>query len=340
MSQDDLLRGLHLTLGQPTLLSELRASCRQLEGLMLYRRYDCSAVREGDNAWIVLDVPASSTSMDADDGIIFDNFVWMSRAQILHRIKQTIPLATSHIQLKSPLNDQILGVLNQLLAERGIKAEAVRDEFWIERNKNVFKANGISVPVASIEVQGKNAPRAIKQWAGDYEENEFSMALLNWRLNAVVEDAYLPRGYLHPDVHEPEVIFLGQKGGAYPVKIVLRIDSGPLYTFKELRLEGAAHKHEAELRTEWTLKPGAAYDISYGRRFYFSVLGYDWAQMGRSTATGIDCTRIDDREHTVTLTIKVPESATDHALSPEALPCSNLLVDYFFPGNYVDTTEK
>jgi hypothetical protein len=340
MNAEELLRGLDLHAGEPITLSEIRIACHRLEDLLIYKSLNCSAVREDDSAWIVLQVPVSSTRADNEDGIIFDNFVWMSRAEILQRIKKAVPLFTSHIQLKSPLNDDVLRVLNQLLAERGMKAQAIRDEFWVERDKNVYKATGISVPVVSIEVTGENAPRQIKQWSGAYDNKQFSMALLNWRLNEVIENYYYPRGYLHPVVQEPEVISLGVKEGAFPVKIILRVDAGTQYTFKSLRLEGRALAHEAELRKAWTLKPGSPYDVGYGRQFYFSVQSSDWAQQGKASSAGSDCTRVDVKEHTVTLTIKIPESNMDRTLSAEAKPCTDLLVDYFFTGNVVEQLKQ
>lgn len=340
ISAEDLLRGLDLHAGQPIALSEIRTACHWLEDLMIYKSLECSAVREEDSAWIVLQVPVSATRMDNEDGIIFDNIVWMSRAEILQRLKRSIPLFTSHVQLKSPLNEDVLRVLNQMLTERGMKVQAVRDEFWMERDKNVYKVAGVSVPVVSIEVQGENAPRAIKQWSGAYDDKQFSMALLNWRLNEVIDNYYYPRGYLHPVVQEPEVISLGLKNGAFPVKIILRINAGVQYTFKALRFEGRAQTFEHELRPAWTLKPGAPYDVAYGRQFYFSVLSSDWAPYGKAAATGIDCTRLDEREHSVTLTIKVPENKVDQTLSSEAKPCTDLLVDYFFPGNVVEQVKQ
>lgn len=340
ISADDLLRGLELHKGDVITLSAIRIACHRLEDLMIYKSIECSAVREDDSAWIVLKVPVSSTKADLEDGIIFDNFVWMSRAEILQKIKKAIPLFTSHIQIKSPLNDEVLCVLNQSLVERGMKSQAVRDEFWVERDKNVYKATGISVPVVSIEVKGENAPRAIKQWSGAYDNKQFSMALLNWRLNEVIDNYYYPRGYLHPVVQEPEVISLGMKDGAFPVKIILRIDAGAQYTFKALRLEGRALVHESDLRRAWTLKPGSPYDVGYGRQFYFSIQGSDWAQQGKTSSAGSDCTRVDEKEHTVTLTLKIPESNMDRTLSSEAKPCTDLLVDYFFPGNYVEALKQ
>ncbi len=335
ISQQDLLRGLNLGISQPVTLSALRAACRALKALELFHSYQCDAVREEDKAWIVLDVPASSTSAQYEDEIIFDNFVWLTRADLLARIKQAIPLFTSHLQINSPLNAQVLPVLNQIATDRVPLAHVVRDEFWTERNKNVYKVEGIHVPVVAISVEGQNAPRSIRQWAQGYESNEFSMALLNWRLNSVLEEAYFPRGYLHPIVQEPQVVFLGGKNGAFPVRIVLRIDSGPLYTFKALRLEGRAAAHKDELGSDWSLKPGAPYDLDYARQFFFSVTKYDWARAAKRSAAGLDCMRIDEIDRTVTLTIKIPETDADLALSPEAKPCADPLLDSFFPGNLV-----
>lgn len=339
LTPQDLLRGLHLSAGQPITLSDLRASCRALLALDLYHHYDCSAVREDEKAWLLLDVPASSTSSEYEDEIIFDNFVWLTRADILARIKLAIPLFTSHLQMNSPLNDQVLPVLNQLAAARVPQAHVVRDEFWTERNKNVFKVVGIHVPVTSISVEGQNAPRSIRPWTEGYDSNEFSMALLNWRLNSILEDAYFPRGYLHPIVQEPQVFFLGEKNGTFPVRIVLHIDSGAQYTLKALRFEGRAAAHQVELRANWTLAPGAPYDLAYARQFFFSVTKYDWARVGKRSAAGLDCMRIDDPEHTVTLTIKIPDSDADLMLSPEARPCANPLLDSFFPGNFMLTAD-
>ena len=155
LSGDDVLRGLNLHIGERTTEDGLHAVCDHLIGLRVFYALSCTSHVEGRAIWFDVTVKG-----DPEPPLIFDNFVWMTRKALITRLKKELPLFTPEVPYDSALTPKILHVLNQVVAERGIKGSVEQSRFWVDRIGNVFVVNGISVPVISCEIEGENAPIA------------------------------------------------------------------------------------------------------------------------------------------------------------------------------------
>ncbi len=334
LSPTDLLRGLDLQVGDGVAWDELLAKCNELENKKAFNGFSCGPRVDGKSIWLDLairDVPVPP--------LIFDNFVWTSRAALIARVKRQVPLFTPQIPYESTLNVDVIKALNRILSEDGVKGTVDHPQFWISRGMNVFVVEGITVPVVACAIEGENAPSSadVQRWAHVADGWTLSIAELNWRLGFAVRDLYNSRGYLHPSVQEPRVQFLGKSGGKFPVKVIIRISSGPQYTFRSVNFAGRAKAHEGQLLSEWQLKPGDIYNDSYTSEFESNrILDQPWAQKdGTSSLTSSSCVVIDESGRSVSLTITV--GLPKHGRGPtDSSRCAQLDQFFFFPGNYVD----
>ena len=216
----DVVRGLNLKLGEPTTRQTLVGACADFKKLRLFWSTHCRPTIHGRS--VTLDINVEGEGM----WVVFDNFVWITRAELLARLKQEIPLFKPGLPGSSGLTSDILRVLQQVLDERGIKGLARYDDrFWTNRGMNVFYVEGISTPVTALQIDGENAPSSeeLAKWSQFYTKEEFSAAGLNWVVDWVKRDLYKPRGYLMPVAGEPIIQFLGEKDGAYPVLSLIHI---------------------------------------------------------------------------------------------------------------------
>jgi hypothetical protein len=304
LTVEDLVRGLNLKLSESTTRQNLVAACVHLKKLQLFRSTHCRRTIHGHN--VVLDINVEGEGMR----VVFDNFVWTGRAELLARLKQEIPLFKPRLPEACGLTSDILHVLQQVVNERGIKGSVRYDDrFWTIRGMNVFYVQGISTPVTALQIEGDNgpSPEDLAKWSQFYTKEDFSAARLTWVIDFVKRDLYKPRGYLKPIVGEPVIQFLGKKDGTYPVRVILPISSGDLYTFDSVKFEGLAKEHAASLLSKWKLKPGVPYDKSYVKDFITSeILSAPWARHSKNESDDVlPCAMIDEVTRKVSLTISV-----------------------------------
>ena len=330
----DLLRGLKLRSGEKINQTEAQEACRFLLDLMAFYSASCRPVVNDRQLWIDVAVKNSP-----GPPLIFDNFVWTTRAALIARLKKDVPLFSPDLPYESKLNSDVTRVLNQVLAEQGIKGSVEHSRFWINRGMNVFVVNGIQVPVVSCEIEGDNAPTSedIRRWS--HRENGWNLSLagLNWELGFALAEFYYSRGYLHPVVQESFIKFLGERDGKFPVDLKMRISSGPQYTFKSINFNGSAKAHARQLLSEWKLKPGDVYNNSYTSEFESKMLEQPWARKdATSSLTSSSCVTIDESDRTVSLAITVglPPRVFMSGLNQV---CADMHQGFSFPGSYVDS---
>jgi outer membrane protein assembly factor BamA len=318
LSSEDIIRGLNLKIGEPTTRQTLLRACDQLHQLKLFRSSQCRYAIHGHSLSLTISVMEESAGMPMGMPVVFSNFVWTTRAELLSRLKREIPLFMPDLPESCGLTNDITRVLQQVVNERGIKA-AVRydDSFWTLRGMNVFYIEGISTPVTALQIEGENAPspEELAKWSQFYTKEDFSAARLTWVIRWVQRDLYQPRGYLRPVVGEPIVQFLGEKDGTYPVRVILPITSGDLYTFDSVRFEGLAKEHAVSLISKWKLRPGDPYDKAYVNSFITKeILSEPWASHSKSESDdAIPCAEIDGASKKVSLTVTVePPKRTYH----------------------------
>lgn len=304
LSSEDVARGLHLKIGGQTSRKELIRACDQFRQLKLFESSRCTFANYGNR--ISLTIYVKPVGML----IVFDNFVWTTRPELIARLKREIPLFMPQLPRSSGITNDIIRVLQEVVKERGINAPVRYDDrFWTERGMNVFYVEGISTPVTSLQIEGENAPspEAVLAFSNFYIRENFSAAKLTRVTRWVIGDLYKTRGYLRAVAGEPVIQCLEEKDKAFPVRVILPIMSGDLYTFESVNFEGLAKAHAASLLSNWKLKRGEPYNESYVNDFVFKeILDAPWAVHSR-TSTGVarPCARLDGATKKVLLTITV-----------------------------------
>jgi outer membrane protein assembly factor BamA len=332
LSADDMVRGLDLKVGEATTLQNLLRACDHLKQLKLFESSRCRYRVEGHSVSLTIVVKDTSGSMP----IVFDNFVWMTRAELLERLKQELPLFMPELPESSGLTNDIIHVLEQVVAKHGIKARVKYDDsFWTIRGMNVFFIDGLSTPVTSLQIEGENAPTSeeSQKWAQFYTTENFSAARLTWVIRWIIRDFYFSRGYMRPVVGKPAIQCLGEKDGAYPVRVVLPIASGDVYTFESVKFEGLAKVRTASLLPKWKLKPGDPYNETYVKSFISDeVLSEPWAQHSKTESDAAPwCGKIDKASKKVSVTIRVEVPKKTYPAIKEGQECGGFVKILKFP---------
>jgi outer membrane protein assembly factor BamA len=305
LTTDDVVRGLDLKLGEATTEQNILHACNQFEQLKVFDSSHCRYHVEGRNLSLTIFVDDKWRGAP----VVIDNFVWTTQKDLLVRVKHELPLFMPELPFYSGLVNDIIRVLEQVAAEHGIKAPVRYSQWWTDRGLNVFFIYGLSTPVTSLQIEGENAPppEEVLKWSAFYRKEDFSAARLTWIINFVKRDLYAPRGYLRPVVGEPVIQPLAETNGTYPVRVILPISSGALYTFDSVKFEGLAKERSASLLAKWKLKPGAPYDPAYMHQFVSDeILHAPWGQHSRTeSAVARPCAKIDEASQKVSLTITV-----------------------------------
>lgn len=312
----------------------LQQACDRLGKLRLFYSESCRVRADGRSLWIDLSVEPSS-----GPPLMFENFVWTTRKNLLARLKQEIPLFTPEIPSDSALNPDIIRVLNNVIAERGIQGHVEIDKFWEDKGGGgyVFEVVGIKAPVVECAVEGEDAPspEQVAKALPGCARDDFSVPLLNWIANDIVTDLYNSRGYLRPTVEEPIIQFLGERDGKFPVRVTFPISPGPQYRFRSVSFDGIATADSAELLAQWKLEPGDIYDTAYISDFEFNrILNQPWAQHTSASSDTIDqCAHVDEVNRTVslTLTVKAPKRQETYSREKQR-SCGGGLILFSFVG--------
>jgi outer membrane protein assembly factor BamA len=306
LSNEDVAAGLNLRVGKETTRDELARACDHFDQMKLFNSASCAFDIRGATASLSISVNEMSRGWP----VVFQNFVWMTRSQLLARLKQDIPLFMPELPEETGLKGEIIRVLELVASERGIHAKVEYDGFWAIRGMNDFYIDGISTPVVSLQIEGENAPslEETQQWSKIlYKNEDYSAPRLTWVIRSLIRDFYFARGYMRPVVGQPRLEYLGEKDGAYPVRIVVPIVSGDVFRFESVKFEGLAEPHSSELLAKWKLSPGDPYNESYKDKFIFDeILTQPWAQKssGESRSTS-PCGLINEATMTVSVTIGV-----------------------------------
>jgi outer membrane protein assembly factor BamA len=312
LTDDDLIHGLGLKIGEPTTRQHVLSACEHFVGLRLFDSSRCDVRVKGNTISLTIFVKDRRNGLP----VVFSNFVWSTRDALLARLKSELPFFMPSLPESSGLTDDIIRVLEKVLAEEGIKATVKYDSsYWTLRGMNVFYIEGISTPVTSFLVEGQNAPapEEIQKWAHFYTTEEFSAPRLTWVIDWVLRDFYFSRGYMRPLVGQPVLESLGKKNGTYPVRVSVPITSGDLFTFDSANFKGLARPHASSLASKWKLKPGDPYSEKYTDGFVNDeILHSSWAQRSKNESeTASWCAKIDDATKKVDVTISVGVAAAN-----------------------------
>jgi outer membrane protein assembly factor BamA len=308
LSSEDVAAGLHLKVGKEITRDELTRACATFTQLNLFYSARCKYEINKNVASLSISVKNDSPNLP----VVFQNFVWTTRAELLKRLKQEIPLFMPDLPEETGLTNDIIRVLEKVAREHGIDHKVLYNSFWSERGMFDFRLEGISTPVVSLQIEGENAPSPEEIWqqfSGFYRREDYSAPRLTWVIGWLVRDFYFTRGYMRPVVGQARLENLDKKDGAYPVRIIVPITSGKLYTFDSVSFEGLAQSHSSELLAKWKLNRGEPYNESYKDKFISDeILTQPWAQESNAKSRSVSyCSLADKATMTVSVIIGVDE---------------------------------
>jgi hypothetical protein len=302
LTEEDLLRGFGLVKGGKISRAFADQLCDQLKGLKLFDQITCDVRVEDGKAWIDLSVQNFMP-------VVFDNFVWTTPEKLVRRLKQKVPLFMMHMGWGEGLNDEIVRALDETLVEDGIKGQVYHDTFWDERGGLDYRVKGVQEPVVECRIEGPNPPAraAFDSWEKFCRSEDYSAAGLAFSLSFAIDDLYRSRGYMRPQVGNPETELMPSKDASYPVRVIFKIDSGPQYKFESITFTGMLASHAETLKSQWQPKPGDVFDEAYVKNFgQSSILSQPWAaNSDKSSDDLVICETTDPVRDTIAVSISL-----------------------------------
>lgn len=248
-----------LSIGQPVTVQDLQSAADRLSelGLFDYVTFQYQSTSETISVTFVVEETAKLRPCE------FDNFVWLPRDELLAQLKAEIPLFTGAAPPGGYLIEEIQRVLQKLLAERGVRARVTHLAPMSDVGGiNLFRVEGVSLPVAALQFRGadKLGEGRLREASQPLLAQNFSRTFLGAFIGGTLVPFYRSRGYLRATFREPEVEYLGEAEGAYPIRVTLTVDERDPYRVREIRWHGNAVLSQAELEKKVSLRPGDVAD--------------------------------------------------------------------------------
>ena len=206
--------------------------------------------------------------------IIFENLVWAPDAQLLQALQERVPLFHGKVPLAGDMMDQARGVLEQVLAERGVKA-TVSSHFagaGTGAASVAYEATSARVRIASIDFTGREQldagalSVAVQNQRGELFRRSSTIPICA----GAIRTTYQARGYLAITVDDPQVTVVDPSPTQPAVALTFPLHEGRQYRFSGLAFAGNQAVTSEELQRFVTLRPG---DIANQPRLAQELLG-------------------------------------------------------------------
>jgi outer membrane protein assembly factor BamA len=311
LSSEDVAAGLHLSVGKGTTRGELASACARFAKLKLFDSARCEYAINKSGASLNISVKNDSAVLP----VVFQNFVWLTRTELLQRLKQKIPLFMPELPEDNGLQSEIIRVLEKVAKEHGIDHKVFYNDFWAIRGMNAFYIEGFSTPVVEYRIEGDNAPapEEFQKWSKPLLGQNYSAPRLTWVIASITSNFYFSRGYMHPVIGRPHVECLAEEDGTYPVRVIIPVSSGAVYGFGLVIFDGISESHSAELAAKWNPGSDGPFDHTYVSNFISTeILSQPWAsQSRRNSPEPSVCNELDEKSKRFRVTISlVPKNKT------------------------------
>ncbi len=194
--------------------------------------------------------------------VVFDNFVWMPRLQLMRLLRSQIPLFCGEVPLSGKVNLQITAALQAILRRRGVKNATVQGMPFQAHlgsgsfDSYMFSVQGVQIPVQRVAFPGAppNLLPLLRKKAAGLIGQAFSLDFLA----AVVQTTFLPvlqdRGFLQAKFGPPAVVPSDPAISA--VSVSFNVDPGPPYRWGAVGFQGNAVFDAKKLRKLAPLRRG------------------------------------------------------------------------------------
>jgi outer membrane protein insertion porin family len=256
---------------------------------------------------------ADYTVVDAEPfvPVSFENFIWFSDAELIERIRKTVPLFAGSLPLAGNLGDQVSAALDAILKEKSIPGHVVLSpvaKLGGPVQSMQYQIEGLNVKVSEFRFPGAasdHIPLLQKVMANALAEN-YLQSFYNDVVRQNAPPVYGKLGFLKAQLGKPKPVILKDDPVQPLVAVEVPVQEGDPYTFAGANWSGANAIPIAELTKLVDLKPGAAADttrlgadIASAKELY-GTKGYMFVQI-KSTAT------LENEKHTAIFNLDVQE---------------------------------
>jgi outer membrane protein insertion porin family len=306
-----LVAALGLKLGATVSEDDLKAGAEQLgsSGMFSDVTYSYVSGPRGTHA----EFKVSDT-----DGLVpahFDNFVWLSRAELLTALQKRTPLFDGELPNAGDMYNRIAEDLKTLLREKSITADvSVMPQIPMGGGKItsfIYRVGGIKIPIRNVDFPGSSpdlTPVLGKAFAGEAAP-DYSESQVRTLIRTDLLPVYLSKGYLHAGFKDPEVSLVDAATNAVAVR--LPVEQGIQYVLDTVSWSGNTAYTSAQLAKSLKVQTNAPADQIQLREDldaiskFYGTKGYLYAQL-RFTPS------FDDAAHKVQYAVTVSEGAQYH----------------------------
>lgn len=191
--------------------------------------------------------------VDADKfvPVRFEDFVWFNDQDLLHRIKEHVPLFDGELPLSGRLPDEVSDVLQAMLVERSIPGHVEYDRVGKSDgpiDAIVYRVADVLIQIRNVEFTGTGEAEipALTAAAKRVFDREYSRTVLHALVEKQLLPVYYARGYLKAAFGEPAPKVVKQPSAATDegarnltvVDVILPVTPGEQYKLKSIQWSG------------------------------------------------------------------------------------------------------
>lgn len=181
----------------------------------------------------------------------FEDFVWFSDEEILHRIKQHVPLFDGNLPLSGRMPDEVSDVLQAMLVEQAIPGHVEYERTGKPEgpvDAIVYRVADVVIQIRNVEFTGAGEAElpALTAEAKRVFDREYARSVLRSLVEKQLLPVYHARGYLKAGFGAPQAKVVKQPSTANEegprnltvVDVVFTVTPGPQYKLISLEWSG------------------------------------------------------------------------------------------------------
>ena len=264
--------------------------------------------------------------VDADKfvPVRFEDFVWFSDAELLHRIKEHAPLFDGELPLSGRLPEEVSDVLQAMLVEKSIPGHVEYERVGKSDGPVqaiLYRVADVLIQIRDVEFVGAGEAElpALTAASKRVFEREYSRTVLRSLIEKQLLPVYYSRGYLKASFGDPQPKVVKQPSASNDegprnltiVDVLFPVTPGQQYKLKSLQWSGNEAIPTDTLAKMVRLEPGqAANMVRLGDSL--SEIQKLYGSKGFVTASITPQPSFDETAGSVAITLEVKEGPVFH----------------------------
>ena len=238
--ESDIVREAGLKPGDVVTLDGLKEAANRLGTSGLFTDVNYRYHTRGEELTVEYEVKDASQFLPCT----FENFVWMSKDELLSGLRSRVPLFNNLVPPKGEMLDRVSSGLKAMLQERGIQAQvefSPKSDLSSGRLESIqFRVAGLPMPVLKFVFTGVQSvdPALLQDAARSLIGKDFESSLIEEYARGGIASVYRQRGYLQARFGEPVPQLLKGDGSPNSVQVTIPVSEGAQYKLKELVWSG------------------------------------------------------------------------------------------------------